>query len=248
MNEQKYEYYIDYNSLRISTIKPKDYSNLLNKILLCRHGKTSYNTDGLVQGSTDVPLSDIGIQETEKDAATLNKKLLPIKHIITSNMMRAKETTTIYSKYLNITQVTSTPLLREYGSGIWEGKKMIDLIKHDTYHNKWTEKPITYSFGNIPEHGESFVRFLERVCQGLSLLLELSNSINNDEKLLVISHATVNRAIRFLYMLSCDAGENVAVPTAQKYEQHFFYSQNGDFIKIPHRYFGIDTTNFSFVK
>ncbi|MBP9702673.1 phosphoglycerate mutase family protein [Candidatus Woesebacteria bacterium] len=248
MVEQNYKRYLNYNSLRVSSIKPKEFTSLLNKVVLCRHGKTSYNTGGQIQGSTDIPLSTIGINEVQQDAISLNVSSLIIKYICSSDMKRAEETASIYSTQLKIAQTTSIPLLREYGSGIWEGCKTTDLIKFDPYHNIWTEKPITYSFGSIPENGESFLDFLDRVYQGVSLLLNLSNGINDDEKLLVVSHATVNRAIRFLYLLSREVGDDINVSTAQMYEKHIFYSQSGNFIKIPHGYFGIDTTNYSFVK
>ncbi|MDQ3098812.1 MAG: hypothetical protein M3Q44_03630, partial [bacterium] len=61
-----------------------------------------------------------------------------------------------------------------------------------------------------------------------------------DKRILIISHAEVSRAIRFLYILSKDAGHLLNESKITEHEVRFSFSDDGVFIKIPHGIFRID--------
>ena len=94
-------------------------------LYVVRHGKTEWNKLGLVQGKTNIPLSDEGIKELEK----AKEKLKDIKFDIcfSSPLFRAIETA--IRLVGDITPITIDERLSERGCGILEGKPIdFDLI------------------------------------------------------------------------------------------------------------------------
>lgn len=246
--------YFNFERYRLSPFlqlaNQESFARLLNKIILSRHGETDYNSHGLLQGSTDIALSVAGRLEINREASVLeNRSPYNISRIVSSNMLRATQTSEIFSQALDkrIPQ-TRISLFREYAAGDWEGKKIEELLSIDPYHNKWIRKPITYSLGQIPNHGEFFPAFLQRVNNGIKIIEQLSKAMQTDEKILVISHATVNRAIRFLFLLTSEEGSNINLLKAQKNEKNFFFQKDGKFVRVPHGILEIDQTNFDFIK
>lgn len=88
------------------------------RIYLVRHGVTIWNSEGRLQGHTDVPLSEEG----RTQAALIGTRLsdTPITAIWSSDMSRARDTAEAIAAGHNI-QVRTTPLLRERMMGTWEG-------------------------------------------------------------------------------------------------------------------------------
>ena len=74
-----------------------------------RHGETVLNAQHIRQGE-EGSLSEEGKQQAERVGAVL--KTLPIKHIIASTYLRARETAAILNTYVNV-PITYSPLLAE---------------------------------------------------------------------------------------------------------------------------------------
>ena len=87
-------------------------------IYLVRHGQTDWNTIRRIQGQTDVPLNDIGRHE----AFLSGEKLASIKidKIISSDLLRAKETAEIINRFLS-RSITFDTRLREINFGDLQG-------------------------------------------------------------------------------------------------------------------------------
>ena len=93
----------------------------LGRLILIRHCETDSNTSGLVQGSSDLPLSAGGaIQATLVGAQV--KQLYDVDLVITSDRSRCVATANAISA-----SAVPTPLLRELDFGSWEGQKWSDL-------------------------------------------------------------------------------------------------------------------------
>tara|TARA_B110000444_G_scaffold259441_1_gene303176 strand:- start:1060 stop:1653 length:594 start_codon:yes stop_codon:yes gene_type:complete len=92
----------------------------MTKIGLIRHGKTEWNITGLVQGSTDIPLSDIGIKE-------ISNWSLPSGFDdfswLASPLKRAQQTAQILAGF----EPKLDPRLVEMAWGDWEGRSLVDL-------------------------------------------------------------------------------------------------------------------------
>lgn len=94
-------------------------------ICLVRHGRTEWNSRGLIQGQTDNSLDDIGIEQ----AQTAAKLLLEIDPnwdvIVSSPLKRAYQTGEIIAKVLGYKQdIITNRDFREREFGVLEGQKL----------------------------------------------------------------------------------------------------------------------------
>jgi probable phosphoglycerate mutase len=92
-------------------------------LALIRHGTTEWNTDGRIQGSTDIPLSEIGRAEVRswKVPAEFRDFVW-----ISSPLARARETAAL----LGANSVAIEPRIREMDWDQWEGLSLADLRKN----------------------------------------------------------------------------------------------------------------------
>ncbi len=94
-------------------------------LVLVRHGETTWNLDGLVQGHRDdAILTDRGVRQAEHVAATLHEDVFDA--IVASDLRRARDTAAIIARGRGLDVVT-TPALRERSYGDYEGGPLADL-------------------------------------------------------------------------------------------------------------------------
>ena len=119
------------------------------KLLIVRHGKTDWNIKGVIQGKTDIPLTNEGEKEAYLLSKTLN--LQEIDLCISSPMQRTKKTAEILTKG-NVPIIYDELLVeREYGT--YEGKP----ITFDKIKEQWDIKL------NASDNGiENVLDFLNR--------------------------------------------------------------------------------------
>ena len=84
---------------------------------IMRHGQTNANTANKAAGITDVPLNDTGRAQAASAAELIRP--LGITRIISSDLLRAKETAQIVGKRLNV-PVEYDPRIREWNYGNME--------------------------------------------------------------------------------------------------------------------------------
>lgn len=95
------------------------------KLYVVRHGKTTWNEKGLLQGSTDIKLNDVGIKEANNLRTKLNLDKIDI--CLSSPLKRAKQTAQILIG--NEIEIKYDDLLKERYFGLLEGKEInFDLI------------------------------------------------------------------------------------------------------------------------
>ncbi|MFH1268418.1 MAG: histidine phosphatase family protein [Planctomycetota bacterium] len=106
-------------------------------ILYCvRHGESTYNAEGRVQGQSDVPLSERGRRQGEAVAAAMAH--LPIDAIYSSPLRRALETARVVAEPLGL-EVQTDPRLMEVNAGIFQDKLRSDLERlHPEDFARWT--------------------------------------------------------------------------------------------------------------
>ncbi len=88
------------------------------QVVLWRHGRTAWNVAGRVQGSSDIPLDDVGRQQA-RDAAEQLALLRPTR-IISSDLSRALATAETLGALLGV-EVETDPRFREMSFGVREG-------------------------------------------------------------------------------------------------------------------------------
>ena len=84
-----------------------------------RHGETEWNRNGLIQGVSDVPLSDVGLEQARSLAAELAGR--SIGSIYAANLLRTIQTASPIADALGL-EIRTAPALRERDFGANEGR------------------------------------------------------------------------------------------------------------------------------
>ncbi|HEX5614075.1 MAG TPA: histidine phosphatase family protein [Acidimicrobiia bacterium] len=118
-----------------------------------RHGQTGANRSGLLQGRSDLPLTDLGREQGERVAAALVGER-PVR-VFTSPLRRAFDTAVAIGAAADV-EVTVDDRLIELDYGEWEQRPLLDVDSADWA--RWRGDP---SFA--PPGGESLRAVSERV-------------------------------------------------------------------------------------
>ncbi|QRP98273.1 histidine phosphatase family protein [Corynebacterium sp. FDAARGOS 1242] len=91
---------------------------MTRRLLLIRHGQTTYNATGRMQGHLDTELSEVGLSQARAAADLLVDK--QITAIVSSDLIRARDTAAVIGEKLGI-KVDVDKRLRETHLGDWQG-------------------------------------------------------------------------------------------------------------------------------
>jgi len=94
------------------------------RILLVRHGETDWNTEGLVQGRTDLALNDRGREQADEVARALVGR--GIRRLVSSPLRRATQTADIIAEVLGLGGFDVDAGLVEQAFGRAEGRRWAD--------------------------------------------------------------------------------------------------------------------------
>jgi len=91
------------------------------RLLLVRHGESTWNAEGRYQGRCDAPLSDLGRRQAQALATRLaaDDGVRPVA-IVSSPLSRARETALMSARLLRLDVETDADLI-EISHGEWEG-------------------------------------------------------------------------------------------------------------------------------
>ena len=164
----------------------------MNKLILVRHGQSTYNLENKFTGWKDVGLTEKGIREATECSKLLAN--LKINKCYTSNLQRAQKTLEIIlSKMDQSPEVIKNEALNERDYGDLIGKNKADTAK------KYGDKQVEIwrrSYDTPPPNGESLKMTCERV------LPYFQNVVMNDElfneessNILISAHGNSIRAI-----------------------------------------------------
>lgn len=146
-------------------------------LYIVRHGKTLWNELGLLQGKTDIDLSEFG----KKQALLIKNKIDKIDVCISSPLKRAIDTASIIYNG----DIIIDDRIIERGFGNLEGKEVINL-KLKPY---WDYK-MNKSDNNVESVQDLFKR-----CK--SFIDDLKNKYSN-KTVLVVSHGATVRALNYV--------------------------------------------------
>lgn len=95
-------------------------------IYLVRHGQSQGNIQGIIQGQSDYPLTDLG----RKQAQLLGEhfKKLDVDALYSSDLARAIDTATFIGKNQGLS-ITALEIVQEIGLGPLEGKKRAEILE-----------------------------------------------------------------------------------------------------------------------
>lgn len=157
----------------------------MTKVILVRHGLTTWNREFRYQGHADIPLSEEGCQQAEKLGKRLATEKIAV--VYASDLGRATHTAKVIADQHQLS-VNLLPALREINFGLWEGKTYPELSKD--YNETVRELFTTPADLQIPQ-GETFRQVKERA---YAAILDIVQK-HPEETIAVVSHGGTIRAI-----------------------------------------------------
>ena len=161
----------------------KQYRSVLLQLTFIRHGQSTANAEGILQGHSDYPLSQLGKEEAIAVGKQLKQENFSFDRIYSSDLRRAVETTELIAQELGWPKNTIifTDLLREHSLGVYEGKVFNELSMEK---KKFLQETWDIPDRKLPE-GESVNDYLQRLGEFMS---ELEDIVPQLESILIITH------------------------------------------------------------
>lgn len=164
------------------------------KLLLVRHGQTTWNAAGRFQGHQDVPLSSIGVAQAEAVAAVLAAES-PTR-LWCSDLSRASATAAPIGRASGLEPIPD-PRLREVDVGSWAGMDSDEIGR--LVPDFWPAIQEGRDFRRSPE-GETATECGQRVRAAIE---DLVAGVGAEETVVIVSHGLALR-VATLLMLGLD--------------------------------------------
>ncbi|GHF73259.1 histidine phosphatase family protein [Streptomyces thermodiastaticus] len=148
------------------------------RIILWRHGQTSWNVERRFQGSTDVELTDTGIRQARR-AARLLASLEP-DAIVSSDLKRAVRTAAELAALTGL-DVALDEGLRETYAGVWQG------LTHEEILARYGEEYAAWKRGEPVRRGGGELE-TEVADRAAPVVLRHVEKLPEDGTLVVVSH------------------------------------------------------------
>lgn len=155
------------------------------KIFLIRHGESQQNSDNVLSGVTDVPLSENGKKQCQKLAILFNS--IQIDAVYATPLKRSRESAEIiFPSHRKSIQVIKS--LTEINYGKYEGYKRVEYgnVK-DPIIQKWLTEPSSVTFPS----GDNVQNFAEKALKSINHLARENEGGN----IACILHRTIIRLI-----------------------------------------------------
>jgi broad specificity phosphatase PhoE len=148
------------------------------RLILLRHGDSTWNAQGRMQGTADPPLSAAGRAAAEA-LAPLVARLRP-DAVVSSDLLRARQT----AEALGLADADADARWREAGLGRWTGRLAREVVAEEgAAHAAWLEG------SGAPPGGEAFADTCARVAEAIGEL-----AASGAERALVVTHGGPIRA------------------------------------------------------
>ncbi len=162
----------------------KENSSLI-KIFVARHGETTWNAEGRIQGRSDPGLSPKGYEQSLGLLGHLKSHSLAA--IYTSTLQRSIATAEPTARYFNLT-IRRQPELDEIGFGILEGKMLLN--PDEDVRREWERFKNDRWVYRIPG-AENYTDVANRIVPFYRRILIQ----HQDQEILVVGHRVVNRLL-----------------------------------------------------
>jgi probable phosphoglycerate mutase len=154
----------------------------MTRVLLIRHGETSWNRDGRWQGHADIELSEEGRLQVARLAASLGKLEPSLRTVYSSDLRRARDTAHELARAIGGSVVVE-PVWREIAVGSWTGLRREEI--KERFEDEW--RRIAEGEDLARGGGETFAEFSMRVVMALKTL----PARHPDELVAVVTHGGV---------------------------------------------------------
>ena len=157
-----------------------------------RHGETEWNVKKKIQGTTDIPLDEKGIQQAKRLAETLLEKQrngeLHLDRVYTSPQLRAAETARIAAEALHATCIPLDGLV-EMNLGSWEGSNWRVIERENSPEYQEWRKDRRYV--RTPGGGECYNDVVKRTLDAMEYIMKRENG-----DVLIVTHSAIIMALR----------------------------------------------------
>lgn len=172
---------------------------------LIRHGETSWNAEGRVQGQTDVPLSAVGHAQARALAGVLTGRSFGA--LYSSDLQRVTQTALPVSQTLGL-PIREEPLLRERHYGMFETLTYAEVkVRHPEEYARFRAHDPEFDFRG----GEGLRAFFARSVQCLTEIA----ARHADGDVLVFTHGGVlDMAYRHAKRLGLASKRDFEIPNA----------------------------------
>ena len=157
-----------------------------------RHGETEWNVKKKIQGTTDIPLDEKGIQQAKRLAETLLEKQrngeLYLDRVYTSPQLRAAETARIAAEALHATCIPLDGLV-EMNLGSWEGSNWRVIERENSPEYQEWRKDRRYV--RTPGGGECYNDVVKRTLDAMEYIMKRENG-----DVLIVTHSAIIMALR----------------------------------------------------
>ena len=162
----------------------------VRRVVLWRHGRTTWNALRRSQGQLDIPLDDVGVAQARDTAARL-ASLNPVA-IVSSDLQRAAATAAELRRVTDV-PVSLDPGLREIDVGAWQG------LTVEQYAERFPEEYRRWRAGEDVRRGggETYAEVADRVCAAIE---QAACRLGSGETAVLVSHGVAIRVgtCRFL--------------------------------------------------
>jgi len=163
----------------------------MTRVLLIRHGETSWNREQRWQGHADIPLSDEGMEQAQRLARHLSSPAErfgngdAIRAVYSSDLRRASQTAEVLARALGLESCLDRGW-REIDVGRWTGYRRDEIRAR--FGDEWRR---IAAGADLPRGGgETFAAFSSRVIAALEHL----RRAHGRETVAVVTHGGVIRA------------------------------------------------------
>lgn len=157
--------------------------------ILMRHGETAWNRQGRVMGQNPVELSPDGRAQVE--AAARFSRVLKPDLIVTSPLVRARQSAEIMAAGLGGVEIIEEPQIAEVRYGKWEGKTYHDLVEDEEYQ-RYRKAPLEHPTPGGETIGEVQARGVEAVMRVINA--------HHGQRVLFVSHGDIIRTVLCHFM------------------------------------------------
>ncbi|MEU1081932.1 histidine phosphatase family protein [Streptomyces sp. NPDC005908] len=170
------------------------------RVILWRHGQTSWNVERRFQGSTDVELTETGVAQARRSARLL-AGLRP-DAIVASDLKRAAATAAELAALTGL-HVVHDEALRETYAGVWQG------LTHDEIIARYGEEYTAWKRGEPVRRGGGELE-TEVADRAAPVVLRHVEKLPEDGTLVVVSHGgTIRTTIGRLLCLDARSWESL---------------------------------------
>lgn len=156
------------------------------RLIIWRHGQTTYNAAGIWQGQLDVPLSDVGRDQARRGAAAL--LAYDIDAIWASDLSRASATAQALAALVDL-PITYDQRFREIDAGSWAGLTAAEVSQRDPDLHRLIESG---QDGRRGGDGETVAEVTARMRAGVA---ELLPTLADGQTVVLATHGLAGRSL-----------------------------------------------------